>query len=215
VGHPRRSWKRSTESSASIPLVQANEELEAANKKLAEVREQVASLESQLAELTVRYDAANAEKAAAIAEVERGQAKLELANRLTNALADENVRWAAGIVTLDAEKELLVGDVLLSAAFISYIGPFTKKYRDELLNKHWVPFLETAAGGQRVPMAAKPNPMALLTDEATIAVWGSQGLPDDRVSIENGSIVTSTQRWPLLIDPQLQVRGEAQGLTVP
>lgn len=96
------------------------------------------------------------------------------------------------------------GDVLLASAFISYIGPFTKKYRDELVNKHWVPFLETAAGGQRIPMAAKPNPMSMLTDEATIAVWSSQGLPDDKVSIENGSIVSATQRWPLLIDPQLQ-----------
>ena len=99
---------------------------------------------------------------------------------------------------------LLLGDVLLASAFISYIGPFTKKYRDELVNKHWVPFLETAAGGQRIPMAAKPDPMTMLADEATIAVWSSQGLPDDKVSIENGSIVTATQRWPLLIDPQLQ-----------
>lgn len=92
----------------------------------------------------------------------------------------------------------------LSLACCSYIGPFTKKYRDELVNKHWVPFLETAAGGQRIPMAEKPDPMSMLADEATIAVWSSQGLPDDKVSIENGSIVTSTQRWPLLIDPQLQ-----------
>ena len=187
-----------------IKLREANEELQAANTKLAEVREQVANLQAQLDALNIKYNEANAEKAGAIAEVERGQAKLELANRLTNALADENVRWAAGIVQLDAEKELLVGDVLLASAFISYIGPFTKKYRDELVNKHWVPFLETAAGGQRIPMAAKPNPMAMLTDEATIAVWSSQGLPDDKVSIENGSIVSATQRWPLLIDPQLQ-----------
>lgn len=73
------------------------------------MREQVANLQAQLDALNVRYDAANAEKAGAIAEVDRGQAKLELANRLTNALADENVRWAAGIVQLDAAKELLVG----------------------------------------------------------------------------------------------------------
>ena len=125
------------------------------------MREQVANLQAQLDALNVRYDAASAEKAGAIAKVDRGQAKLELANRLTNALADENVRWAAGIVQLDAAKELLVGDVLLASAFISYIGPFTKKYRDELVNKHWVPFLETAAAGQRIPMAAKPDPMSM------------------------------------------------------
>ena len=134
------------------------------------MREQVAGLQAQLDILTVRFDEANAEKSSAVAAVDKGQAKLELANRLTSALADENVRWAAGIVTLDAEKELLVGelqhiltltvldlmqlvtnriefqrvysdcgvitagDVLLASAFISYIGPFTKRYRDELIS---------------------------------------------------------------------------------
>ena len=56
-----------------------------------------------------------------------------------------------------------------------------------------------------MPMSAIPDPMRLLTNESTIAAWNSQGLPDDKVSIENGSIVSATQRWPLLIDPQLQV----------
>lgn len=95
------------------------------------------------------------------------------------------------------------GDVLLASAFVSYAGPFTKKYRDQL-REQWVSFLETAAGGERIPMAAMPDPLRLLSNEATIAAWNGQGLPDDAVSIENGSIVAATQRWPLLIDPQLQ-----------
>jgi hypothetical protein len=32
----------------------------------------------------------------------------------------------------------------------------------------------------------------------------SQTLPADRVSTENGAIVMSSGRWPLLVDPQLQ-----------
>ena len=30
------------------------------------------------------------------------------------------------------------------------------------------------------------------------------GLPSDRVSMENGAISTNSQRWCLIIDPQLQ-----------
>jgi dynein heavy chain len=36
------------------------------------------------------------------------------------------------------------------------------------------------------------------------AIWKTQGLPADRVSLENAAIVVSCKRYPLLIDPQLQ-----------
>lgn len=74
------------------------------------MRGQVAGLQAQLDALTIRFNEASAEKAAAVATVQRGRERLELANRLTTALADENVRWAAGIVTLEAEKETLIGE---------------------------------------------------------------------------------------------------------
>lgn len=35
------------------------------------------------------------------------------------------------------------GDVLLTAAFISYAGSFSKKYRRELLENLWMPFLRS------------------------------------------------------------------------
>lgn len=50
-------------------------------------------------------------------------------------------------------------------------------------------------------MTKNINPIKLLTDEATIALWNQQGLPDDPVSVENGTILTSSQRYPLIIDP--------------
>lgn len=44
----------------------------------------------------------------------------------------------------------------------------------------------------------------MLTDDATIAAWNNEGLPNDRMSTENAAILTNCERWPLLIDPQLQ-----------
>lgn len=44
----------------------------------------------------------------------------------------------------------------------------------------------------------------MLADEAEIAQWNTQGLPSDSVSVENGSILTKSERYPLIIDPQLQ-----------
>ena len=46
--------------------------------------------------------------------------------------------------------------------------------------------------------------ISLLTDDATIAHWNNENLPSDRMSVENATILTNAERWPLMIDPQLQ-----------
>ena len=185
-------------------LAAANAEYTAASEKLAGAQKLVAELSSELAELEVKYGAALESKQAAEMLVENGQKRLSLANRLTAALATENVRWGQSVERMKIDKELLIGDVLLAAAFVSYIGPFTKVFRQNLVSKSWLPFLESAAGGKRVPMSATPNPLLIMTDEAEKALWRSQELPDDAVSVENAAIVKNTERWPLIIDPQLQ-----------
>ena len=43
-----------------------------------------------------------------------------------------------------------------------------------------------------------------LGDPVKIRDWNIDGLPTDSFSIDNGVIVASTRRWPLLIDPQGQ-----------
>jgi dynein heavy chain, axonemal len=53
-------------------------------------------------------------------------------------------------------------------------------------------------------MSESANPLAVLTDEATIAGWNNFGLPPDRVSTENGAILNNSERYSLIIDPQLQ-----------
>lgn len=51
------------------------------------------------------------------------------------------MRWAHSVAQYREQEETLSGDVLLTAAFISYAGSFSKKYRRELLENLWMPFL--------------------------------------------------------------------------
>ena len=47
------------------------------------------------------------------------------------------VRWAESVGELDIKLQGVVGDTLISAAAVSYIGSFTAKYRKILINM-WV-----------------------------------------------------------------------------
>ena len=70
-----------------------------------------------------------------------------------------------------------------------------------------MPFLQVAVAGSPVPMRqldAETTIVSLIASEADVAGWNTEGLPRDLVSTENGAIVTSSKRWPLIIDPQLQ-----------
>ena len=179
-------------------------QLDAAQNQLADVKAKVKALEEKLQQLMIELNEANAIKAAAEATVEKGMTKLGLAERLINALSSENARWNQSVKDLGVARDLLVGDTLLSAAFISYIGPFTKQYRTKLLDEEWLPRLLTPKKGVPVPMSKSANPLSALTNDSEVALWQTCKLPADPVSTENGSIVERSTRWPLLIDPQLQ-----------
>jgi len=181
-------------------LAGAQQELADANTKLAEVNAFVADLEAKLAVLVDEYDKVITEKNRVVAEGEKLNNKLSLAQRLMAALGSEQARWKINVAKMRDDAKLLPGDVLLSASFVSYVGSFSKKFRDRLIIDIMTPFL-TKNG---VPMSENPDPLVLLASPSMVAEWGGQGLPADRVSIENAAISVTAERWPLMIDPQLQ-----------
>lgn len=139
------------------------------------------------------------EKETAMREAQKCENKLSLANRLVNALGSEQERWAQSIIDQGEALKVIIGDVLLASSFVSYVGPFNKAFRDKILSEFLVFFK-----GNNIPCNPEANPVSILTDEATIAGWNNFGLPPDRVSTENGSILTNSDRYSLIIDPQLQ-----------
>ncbi|KAK2951927.1 putative Dynein beta chain, ciliary [Blattamonas nauphoetae] len=181
-------------------LAEAQATLAEAKTKLEAVQSKVAKLNKKLQTLTDEFQAATDEKNRVIAQAQETQNKLDLAHRLVNGLASEAVRWRENVDAFKKQETTLVGDVLLASAFISYVGPFTKKYRVDLLENKWIPFMKK----NNIPLSDGIDVLHLLTDDAQIAQWNNEGLPTDRLSTENAVIVTTCERWPLLIDPQLQ-----------
>jgi len=99
----------------------------------------------------------------------------------------------------DAER-LVVGDCLLAAAFLAYAGPFPPAERARLLTELWLP--DISARG--IPVGARAAPMRMLSGEALTSQWHTEGLPADACSEENATVVTMSERFPLMIDPQQQ-----------
>ncbi len=73
------------------------------------MQDKVALLNAKVQELEQQFKEANDDKEAAIREAERCQRKLELANRLINALASEGERWALTVEQLRKNYEVLTG----------------------------------------------------------------------------------------------------------
>ena len=142
-----------------VALRAANGQLNTANAKLKEVQDKVDVLKEKLAKLTIEFNEAESNRLEAQSYAEKGRLRLELANRLTRALGSEQIRWSSGIELLKAERNLLVGDCLTVAAVISYIGPFTKQYREMLVDKSFVPLIVTSPTGTSIPMTMDVEPI--------------------------------------------------------
>ena len=134
---------------------------------------------------------------------EKTNLTLNMANRLINGLSSEKIRWSQAVTLLRRKEQTLPGDVLLTSAFVSYLAIFPKNYRQNLWHKEWLPFIVKNAS-ESIMMSDQFDPVSLLADAAQIAEWNNQGLPADRMSVENAAVMTVCERWPLLIDPQLQ-----------
>ncbi|XP_062848433.1 dynein axonemal heavy chain 11 [Trichomycterus rosablanca] len=183
-------------------LLQANTDLENATAKLATVRNKLEDLDQHLQNLTAQFERAAAEKLHCQEEVTRTRQTFELASRLVGGLQSEKVRWSELELELEAQQKTLCGDVLLASAFVSYAGYFTQSYRHQLLEHTWKPFLSNLL--PLIPPTDGLDPVPLLAEQAGVATWHNQGLPSDRLSVENAVILTCSQRWPLLVDPQRQ-----------
>jgi len=173
-------------------LAEANAALKAKQDMLKAVIDQVAGLQRKLKD-TVD------EKNRLVSQGELTKARLVRADILTVGLADEGVRWRQTVVSIRQDIINLTGDVFLSSAAISYYGPFTGVYRNEIVDD-WLKVVKE----QLIPCAETFDLRAVMGNPIEIRDWNLQGLPTDAVSINNGVMVMRGKRWPLMIDPQSQ-----------
>jgi len=97
----------------------ASEEKKRKYIELEEVMKKVKDTEEKVAALNAELEGAKENKRKVEEVAAACQKKLELAERLVNGLADENVRWANNVEVLRKDLDLIVGNALLAASFVS------------------------------------------------------------------------------------------------
>ncbi|XP_053555751.1 dynein axonemal heavy chain 10 [Bombina bombina] len=169
-------------------------------RDLEKIQAELATIQGELKALGEKYEEAITEKQKLQEEAEIMERRLIAADKLISGLGSENKRWTNDLEELKVRRVKLLGDCLLCAAFLSYEGAFNWDFRKEMVYTEWQQdILE-----REIPLSQPFRLETLLTDDVEISRWGSEGLPPDELSIQNGILTTRASRFPLCIDPQQQ-----------
>ncbi|KAG6455707.1 hypothetical protein O3G_MSEX009350 [Manduca sexta] len=180
-------------------LAEAEAELQAQMNTLNQKRAQLQAVLDKLQALNDEFAEMTRKKKGLEDEIDLCSTKLSRAEQLIGGLGGEKARWTDLAHQLQDLLSNIIGDVLLSAGFIAYLGPYTVNYRREIIQM-W----NVRAKDLLIPCSETYSLITTLGEPVVIRAWNIAGLPVDAFSIENGIIVDKSRRWPLMIDPQEQ-----------
>nr|CAD7194334.1 unnamed protein product [Timema douglasi] len=118
---------------------------------------------------------------------------------LLKSLCIERERWEATSETFRSQMSTIIGDVLLSSAFLAYAGYFDQHYRQNLFAT-WCHHLQQAALQFRADIARTEY----LSNPDERLRWQANALPTDDLCTENAIMLKRFNRYPLIIDPSGQ-----------
>lgn len=114
-------------------------------------------------------------------------------------LSDEEVAWAQSLEINKAKKTCLVGDIIIASGVIAYLGVFSVDYRAEAI-ENWVSLMKSF----EIKSSEEFKLQNVLGIPTKIQQWKIDNLPDEDFAVDNGIIMNNSERWPLMLDPQMQ-----------
>ncbi|KAK6963637.1 Dynein heavy chain 7 axonemal [Biomphalaria glabrata] len=180
-------------------LREAEAELGKMMENLNAKRAELAAVQKKLEDLKNTFKDMTEKKQQLEFQVDLCGKKLVRAEKLIGGLGGEKERWTNAAATLQNIYDNLMGDVLISAGVIAYLGPFTRSFRDSETSQ-WIKLCQS----KKIPCSTEFSLSKTLGEPIKIQAWNIAGLPKDSFSVDNGVIVANSRRWPLMIDPQGQ-----------
>ena len=170
--------------------------LKTKNDQLNQIREE---LTKRIEQYKIEYSELVREAQAIKADMEVVKVKCERSEKLLANLSTEQNRWTLDCAEFKKQISTIVGDALVSAAFIAYIGYFNQSYRALLVEK-WTERLKKVG----VPTRDNLSIINYLSHPSQRLDWISHDLPEDDLCVENAIMMQRFNRYPLIIDPSGQ-----------
>lgn len=164
-----------------------------------DTKDLIAQLEQSIASYKEEYAQLISQAQAIKTDLENVQAKVDRSIALLKSLNIEKERWECTSETFKSQMSTIVGDVLLSAAFIAYGGYFDQHYRNNLFGT-WCQHLQAANILYRADIARTEY----LSNPDERLRWQANALPTDDLCTENAIMLKRFNRYPLIIDPSGQ-----------
>lgn len=179
----------------SVFLLQAA----ALTAKQAELQRIVEQLEEKIEGFKKQYAICISQAEAIKSEMAVVQKKVERSVALLGNLTSERQRWEQESNGFQTQMSTLIGDCLLSAAFLTYSGFFNVNYRAMLYQK-WTDRCHDV----RIKFKSDLSLIEYLSLPNDRLEWQANSLPADDLCTENAIILSRFNRYPLIIDPSGQ-----------
>jgi dynein heavy chain 1 len=180
-------------------LDQLERDAEETRIKGEEIEKVIAQLEKSISQYKEEYAKLISEANAIKADLEKVETKVARSKALLSSLAEEQERWKSGSEVFKSQMSTIVGDVLLTSAFIAYAGYFDQHLRRSLYTS-WIQHLKQANISFRPDLAR----LEYLSTADERLQWQKNTLPADDLCVENAIMLKRFNRYPLIIDPSGQ-----------
>ena len=164
--------------------------------KKSELEARIIELEQNIQNYKVEYAGLVSQKESIKGEMEKVESKVNRSENLLINLSSEKIRWEASSKGFAEQMKTMMGDSLMAAAFVTYIGFFDQFYR-KLLVEHWREYFISMGLVFRHDLSL----IEFLSKASDRMVWQANKLPSDDLCSENAIILSRFNRYPLIIDP--------------
>ena len=168
--------------------------LTGSRQKLETTERDLSKIDDKVAELKVTFGKTTAEAEMLKYALQKAEEKITKASVLLEKLAGENGRWQASLQEIQQSVKVVPAQALIAAAFITYLAD-----KDESVRATKCQSWSQQLGLQPFALAS------FLSEESEIMEFVSEGVPSDKLSIENALISVHSLKSPLILDPNYSI----------